>query len=291
MKKELLALAAAGMFAPVGATYASTIVSYNDFSSTAGLTLVGNTSTPTTSDGTVLRVAPATYGQSGAAYSTTPVTLGTSSTFSTTFQFRLTSPGGINPADGLTFVLAKGSSGLGGAGGGIGYAGVPNSVAIEFDTYNNGGGDANSSNHVGIDTNGSLSSVFLASPYGVSTCDWYSGYLKPGCMSNGNIWSVAISYDGSLLDVWVQDGASSQQHIINSYSIDLTSDLGTSTAYVGFTSATGSGYENHDVLNWRFANTTDLAPGGGSVPEPGILGLVGLGLSALTLVRRRNSRK
>jgi hypothetical protein len=82
---------------------------YNDFSNITGLTLVGNPAaptTPTTGDGTVLRLTPASPGQAGAAYSTSAVTLGPSDTFSTQFHFRFTNPGGIDPADGITFVIA-----------------------------------------------------------------------------------------------------------------------------------------------------------------------------------------
>jgi Bacterial lectin len=85
------------------------------------------------------------------------------------FQFRFTDPGGIDPADGITFVLAATSTGLGAGGGQIGYGGVPNSVAIEFDTFNTGGGDGNSSNHVGIDTNGVLTDTSLTNVYGKQT--------------------------------------------------------------------------------------------------------------------------
>ncbi len=105
----------------------------------------------------MLRIVPGTQGQAGAAYSTTPVALGAGDTFSTAFQFRFTNTGGIDPADGITFVLAASPNGLGGPGGGLGYqSGVPNSVAVEFDTYNNGFSDAESSNHIAIDTNGIL---------------------------------------------------------------------------------------------------------------------------------------
>ena len=91
----------------------ATSVTYNDFSSTAGLTLVGSTATAVTGDGSVLRITPAATGQAGAAYSTAPITLGPSDTFSTTFKFRFTNTGGIAPADGITFVLAANPSGLG----------------------------------------------------------------------------------------------------------------------------------------------------------------------------------
>ena len=154
---------------------------YNGFASTSGLTMVGNAATASTSDGTVLRLTPATGNQSGAAYSTTPVTLGNNATFSTQFQFRFSNPGGTDPADGIVFVLGTSTKGLGGAGVGMGYQGVSgNSVGIEFDTYNNtgfglGNDDGNSSNHVAIDTNGILTNTDLTNVYGNQSCGFANG--------------------------------------------------------------------------------------------------------------------
>jgi hypothetical protein len=92
-------------------------------------------------DGKVLRITPDALWQNGGFYSSNSLQLGSNATFSTTFQFRFTATG--QPADGMAFVLAAAPNGLGGSGAGMGYQGVPNSVAIEFDTYNNGGGDNN----------------------------------------------------------------------------------------------------------------------------------------------------
>lgn len=263
---------------------AGVVLSYPSFAGTCGfsLTCVGNTA----ESGTALRVTPAAGGQSGAAYSTTPITLGASATFSTTFQFQFTNPGGIDPADGITFVLAKSPTGLGVSGGGLGYQGVANSVAIEFDTFNNGGADL-SSNHVAIDTNGVLTNTASSNPYGVATCDFGSGYTKMGCMSNGDVWTASIAYDGAHLTVNVKDGANPVQTLIGGYAIDIASLLGTNTAFVGFTGGTGSGFENQDILNWQLANDTSLVP---SVPEPSSLALMSIALAGL-VAGRRGSRK
>lgn len=264
---------------------AGVVINYANFTGACGtsLTCVGNTAV----SGGALRVTPAAGGQSGAGYSTTAITLGASATFSTTFQFRFTNPGGIAPADGITFVLAANPTGLGIGGGGIGYQGVPNSVAIEFDTFNNGGVDL-SSNHVAVDTSGVLTNTATANPYGVATCNFSgSSYLLPGCMSNGDLWSVIIGYDGALLTVKVQDGASAAQTVINALPIDIAALLGTTSAFVGFTSGTGSGFENHDILNWQLANDTTLVTPPGGVPEPLSLGLFGIGLVGLALARRK----
>jgi hypothetical protein len=100
-----------------------------------------------------------------------------------TFQFQITQPGGIDPADGIVFVLAASSTGLGSTGGDIGYGGVGHSIGIEFDTYNNGGADGNSSNHIAVNENGniingsSMSDQNLTNAYGVSTCDFGAATL------------------------------------------------------------------------------------------------------------------
>lgn len=264
---------------------ASLIFSFPDFTGACGTTLtcVGNTAVSSAK----LRVTPAAGGQSGAGYSTNAITLGGGATFSTTFQFQFTNPGGIDPADGITFVLAANPTGLGVGGGGIGYQGVPNSVAIEFDTFNNGGADI-SSNHVAIDVNGVLTNTAAANPYGVGTCVFPNSFMSIGCMSNGHIWTATIGYDGTNLTVAVQDDANAVQTVINSFPINIAADLGTTTAFVGFTSGTGAGFENHDILNWQFANDTQLGPGPAPIPEPGTIALLGAGLAGLWRVRRKN---
>lgn len=293
MHRQAIAVCVALLGALAVATAQATVVQYPNFNDTSGLTLIGNTGT--TGSPAVLRLTQASGSQHGAAYSTTPITLGTSATFSTQFQFRFTDTGGIDPADGITFVLAASPTGLGGSGGGIGYLGVPNSFAVEFDTYNNGSGDSNSSNHVAADSNGVLGTTALSYVYGNQTCDFSAptSHARAGCMSNGDTWTALITYDGTtqFLNVTLTDPAEGAAfHAIQDFSIDIASLLGTNTAYVGFTSATGAGVENHDILNWIFSNTATLPPTTG-VPEPNGLVLFGLGLLGLVGLREISRRR
>jgi hypothetical protein len=263
---------------------AATIINYPDFSSTAGLTLVGSTGTT----GNQLELTPGAGGQSGAAYSTTAVSLGASDTFSTTFQFQFTNTGGIAPADGITFVLAANPTGLGVGGGGMGYQGVGNSVAIEFDTFNNGSDDGGSSNHVAIDEDGHIddgsasADQDLVNVYGIGSCGFAAG---AGCMSNGDIWTVTIGYDGTNLSLSIFDPAEGSAYTVyTAQALNIESFLGTTSAFVGFTAGTGSGFEQHDILDWQLANTATL----GGVPEPATIGLVFAGIAGIALAKRRN---
>jgi len=279
--------------------------SFPNFSNPSGLTMTGSTATAVTGDGTVLRIIPASSSQAGAAYSTTAITLGAGATFSTQFQFRFTDAGGADPADGITFVLAANPGGLGVAGYGMGYAGVGHSVAIEFDTYNNGNANSygyfseepDSSNHVSVDVNGSLNNFFATDVYGNGSCGFAGGHpgqnpnSAAGCMSNGNLWTASISYDGSLLNVSLFDPAMGTTfQALTDVPLDIAGALGTNTAFVGFTGSSGAGWENEDIVNWRFANTAVLP----SVPEPAswatMLGGFGLAGGAMRSRRKAMAR-
>lgn len=285
-RQSLLASAALALAAAAPQAQAALVIDYANFTGACGstLTCVGSAAAAA---GGELRVTPSSGG-SGAGYSTTAISLGAGATFSTTFQFRMSDAAGIDPADGFTFVVSKATAGLGGAGGGLGYVGVGDSVAIEFDTYDNG---ESSSNHVALDTNGSLASLVQVNPYGVASCT-FANYGDTGCLSNGKIWSAFINYDGTTqkLNVSVQEAGSALINLISDYSIDIAATLGTNDAFVGFTAATGGGTQNHDILNWQLANDTSIV-GPGRLPEPASLALLALAGSAALgagLRRRRD---
>ena len=154
-------------------------------------------------------------------------------------------------ADGITFCLQTESNSATSTGGGLGYGGISPSVAVEFDTYNNGttGGynDINA-NHIGIDTNGSVASLEqIAAPWN---------------MKNGATYWAWVDYDGATnaLDVYFNNSETRPSTPILSDTIDLTSLIG-QQVYFGFTGSTGGGYEEQDIGSVYFNNTyTPLDP-------------------------------
>jgi hypothetical protein len=242
--------------AVLGSAYAD-VISYPDFSSVSGLTLNGNAS----QQGNSLQLTPANINQSGSAFSTTTVALNNLSSFSTRFQFQITSSGGIGDedgigADGIVFAVQTVANNVGGAGGGIGYLGINPSVGIEFDTYNNG--EVDGGNHAGIDLNGSVNSL--------------TSVHEGTRFNDGNIWTAWVDYNGNTGDLEVRYNQSGVRPASAnlSYNLNLAADLGTPNAYVGFTAGTGSGYGDQRILNWQFVS--DYAPIG-AVPDGGSSGL------------------
>lgn len=276
-------LALLGLLLP--AANAGTVLNFPDFSSVAGLQINGNAAQV----GSALRIVPAINSQAGSFFSTTTVSLAANVSFSTFFSFQISSGGGIGDgdgpgADGIVFVVQTNSNSVGSIGGGIGYLGIPNSLGIEFDTFNNGpaSGDFNG-NHVAIDTGG----VFTTDPLRIQSV--------PGRFNDGILRYAWVDYDGTTDNLEVRLGNTAVRPVapLLATNIDLTTVLGSTNAFVGFTSATGGGFGNHDILSWEFRDSfapivdvpTNRVPEGGST-----LLALSFGLLSLMCLRPRAPR-
>jgi hypothetical protein len=242
---------------------------FPNFSSvTTNLTFNGNAA----QIGTVLRLTPAAQYQDGSAWFNTAQPV--AGAFSTTFTFQLSGSTntGFGPADGIAFVIqnsaltALGPNGCGIGFGGSAYctpgSGIPNSLAVEFNTFNNGPGVDPSSNDVTIQN-----CTPAGSPTGANSVDQscsiaFNDLTKlapPINMADGNVHTVTINYSGpttTLLDV-ILDGIDLFPKTVANPSGGVlfnmaTIGLASGNAWVGFTAATGGGDDNQDILSWTF---------------------------------------
>lgn len=281
-----------------GQAFATTVV-FTDFSDLSPLQINGATqgihscaasgagstcSTVTDFDGNKVLRLTNNLSQSGSAFSTSAISLDANASFSSAFRFRFTDQQG-GGADGIVFTVQTVSNTTGGSGGGIGYQGLPRSVGIEFDNWFNSGVDIND-NHVGIDIGGNIASV---ASLDLGTL----GYT----LDSGTTFTSWVDYNGAtdLLEVRISSTGVRPVAAQLSYTVDLVSVLGSTNAFVGFTSGTGAAGADHDILAWQFNSTfdpiDDIGGGGGStVPEPATLAILGIGLLGLASTRRRAPR-
>ncbi len=228
---------------------------FNGFGDISLLDLNASATTVRTNDGTVLRLTAAQPSQSGSAFSLATVD---ATSFSTHFRFRITSPGGAifdcnseSGADGIVFVVQSISSSVGGVGAGIGYQGIDRSVGVEFDTWCNALNNDPSSNHIGIDINGNTDHGPSA-PFAVA--------VSPN-FDNGELWYAWVDYDGTTLRAYLNQSPVQPFQPVVSRTLDLVATLQQPTGYVGFTSATGAAWGDHDVVYWEYTPFSPVCVG------------------------------
>ena len=218
---------------------------YPDFNSTVGLNLVGDAITFTNK----LRLTPALNHKAGAAWYTTSQLI--QEGFETTFQFQITNTV-FTGADGFAFVIQNSNaSALGNHGSGIGYEGITNSLAIEFDTYEDESRDDPNDNHISVQTHGTaLNSADYAYSLGST--------MTITDISNGGVHTATVEYMNGILWIFLNDLATP----ILTVPVDLATilDLDDGHAWVGFTAGTSAIWESHDILSWSFCSNIPLVP-------------------------------
>ncbi|MGP6085336.1 L-type lectin-domain containing protein [Antarctobacter jejuensis] len=222
-----------------------------DFLTTSELTFSGEARA--FADGSV-RLTPPKGGVRGSVFSSQKLP---TNTFSTFFAFDITRPGN-GGADGIVFILQNRSASLGGNGQGMGYLGVTESVAIEFDTWKNDRHDPDG-RHMALLVDGKI------------THDRYRPASLRGNFENNGPWYVWIDYDGTTLEARLSNKRQRPLRPSISQVIDIPRLLDAEEAWIGFSAACGWAYAAHDILEWTYvdryapeevAESTETAPGG-----------------------------
>ncbi len=187
----------------------------------------------------------------------------TFASFSTFFTFSVNTSitSSSNSGDGLAFIIVANNTTPPGnfSGGQLGIlshmtnGNASNHVfAVEIDTYQNPEYNDPSSSHVGVDIN-SLNST---ATYDFCSSCWPSYFVNRG------IFGVWIDYSANTetLSVAVQNytgNASTPQPsqiVVHNFTLlNVLEDDG--QMYVGFSGATGAGFEHHFIYSWRFSTS------------------------------------
>jgi hypothetical protein len=177
--------------------------------------------------------------EAGSAFYGSPVNV---QAFTTDFTFQLSNPAG----DGITFTIQNvGPSALGSFGAGLGYATIPQSVAIKFDIFNDGGEGPNST---GLYINGAMPTVPAINLTGTGI-DLHSG----------DMMDAHFTYDGTNLAMTLTD-ALTLASWSTSWPINIPSVVGGNTAYVGFTGSTGTSSASQKLTYWTYLPGSPVVP-------------------------------
>src|SRR3984893_12549259 len=224
--------------------------------------------------GSVLELTDGNQFEASSAWYATPVNI---QNFVTDFTFQVT-PG--TTADGFTFALQNApnsTAALGVAGGPLGYGvdtatttgGIPKSVAVKFDLYDNFGEGIDST---GLYINGASPTTPFVDMTG-SGIDLHSGH----------VFAVNMVYGSGSLTMTITDTVTSAV-FSHTWTIDIPSTLGppatpATTGYVGFTGGSGGITATQNILTWTLGPTPivgfapsspidfpDISPGTSSAP-------------------------
>jgi hypothetical protein len=186
--------------------------------------------------------------------------------FSTEFAFRFSQgknhdcgDGSAQGADGIAFVIQNaGNAAIGFAGGSIGYEGIYNSLAIEFDTYSN---DANqienyfdpNGNHIAVQT---MKSGKNTSKHIMQANLAMNENVMP-MLADSTIYyaKIIFSLKNKTLTIYLDTVPNPDKEVLSLERFEIGKYLSLDRGYrafVGFTAATGCAVEIHDILSWSF---------------------------------------
>jgi hypothetical protein len=220
------------------------------------VSIAGNTSAPLPP--TVARLTDGDFGEAGTVFTKNQVAF---NNFTTSFTYQENPR--VGAADGLTFIMQadlRGANAVGGAGGGLGYTGIANSIAVKFDIWTS-------------NTHRSTTGLYLDG----EPVDSAAGRAKQIFMdtdpanvidfNSGHVFQIDLAYDSSAL-VLTETVTDTVTHarFTQSYNVDIAAHLGSNVGYVGFGGGTGGQTAVQDILTWTYHSD---AVGGKPGDSPG----------------------
>lgn len=208
----------------------------------------------------ILRLTKSDVYQKGAIWFNNTVDL--SKGFNTKFTFRisegkdLSEPDGSLPgADGITFLIHTNSPNIiGVAGGGIGYEGIENCLAIEIDLYQNK--DINYA-----DPNGNHIACFASKNQLMpnhNSEDLIAQNINLPLIKNDNTnYTLEIDYNknNNNLIIYLNESNATKKERLNINNFDLNeliNLINNNSAYIGISAATGNSVQRQEILEWSF---------------------------------------
>ncbi len=230
-------------------------IRFDDFVDVQSLSLMGDARV----SGKVLRLTPARRNRAGAVWFRDKQKANAG--FETTFQFQLTRQDwvpGFRGADGFAFVVQNaGPEALGGRGSAAGFGipdhtypqhpGIPWMIAVFFDTLRNANEEDPSSNSIAIRGNG-----------GPAGMRWPAARLAftPNLtvrLKDRKVHTARIVFAPPVLSVFLDGSAAPVLKTVVDLSVATDRE---GRAWIGFTAATGWGYQNQDILSWSFTRAS-----------------------------------
>jgi autotransporter-associated beta strand protein len=222
----------------LGSTTASTTINgFTPGGTGTDWNLLGNNVANPTITNNVLTITTAVGSIANAAWLINPVTVGP---FAASYRYSQTA--GTTGADGITFTLQNSPSGnlaIGDGGGGLGYTtNVTNSVAVAIEIF------SGSPPGYKYGTNANL-------PGGYSS-------VSPVVLTNagaGNEITFNVISDGLNISATLTQGANTFN--LRSFSANLATLIGGTSAFVGFTGGTGGSSALQNIDNFSFTSSPD----------------------------------
>ncbi|MGA2350935.1 MAG: choice-of-anchor tandem repeat GloVer-containing protein [Terracidiphilus sp.] len=155
--------------------------------------------------------------------------------FASEFRFRFLK---ATPAssEGLTFtVQANSDLAVGAANGGLGYEGIPHSMALKFDLHNDAGEGNNS---VGLFFGGAFPAIpaINLTPSGIN-------------LHSGHVLDAYVTYDTHFLTLNLKDTVTAAT-FTHTFHLPPVSPFGAPSAYAGFTASTGLQTSTAQIIDW-----------------------------------------